>query len=55
MTERKVQGRPRQTREGGMNVLIYIPKELREQLRELGGSKWIAEQIKKTMQEKQSK
>lgn len=55
MTERKVQGRPRQTREGGMNVLIYIPKELREQLRELGGSKWIAEQIKKTMPEKQSK
>ena len=31
-----------------MNVLIYIPKELRERLRELGGSKWIAEQIRKT-------
>ena len=51
MRERKVTGRPRHTPDGGMNVLTYIPKELRERLRELGGSKWIAEQIKKTMPE----
>lgn len=40
-------GRPRNTEQGGMPVLIYIPKELREKLRELGGSAWIVEQLRK--------
>lgn len=50
--EQKKTGRPRKTALGGMPVLIYIPKELRERLRELGGSSWIVEQLKKAKPKK---
>lgn len=48
----KKMGRPRKTAQGGMPVLIYIPKELREKLRKLGGSTWITEQIRKAKPKK---
>lgn len=38
---RKPVGRPRNTPEGGKNVLFYLPKAVIEYIKSQGGSSWI--------------
>ena len=49
-TNKNKRGRPRNSPMGGTMVSIWIPTELRDRLRELGGSKWIVSQLRKTME-----
>ncbi len=50
-TNKNPVGRPRKSPKGGTMVAIWIPIELREQLRKLGGSKWVTEQLQKSLDE----
>ena len=44
--ERKL-GRPVESPGGGKVCSLYLPKELIPKLKALGGSRWVAEQIRK--------
>ena len=52
--EKKRRGRPTKTPGGGKNCLIYLPVELIPKLKALGGSRWIAEQLRQTQWPKSS-
>ncbi len=45
-SERKL-GRPQESPGGGKACTLYLPKELIPKLKALGGSRWVAEQIRK--------
>lgn len=44
--EKKRPGRPPKTPGGGKNCLIYLPIDLIPKLKALGGSRWVAEQLR---------
>jgi len=46
ISERKL-GRPMESPGGGKVCSLYLPKELIPKLKALGGSRWVAEQIRK--------
>ena len=53
--EKKRPGRPPKTPGGGKNCLIYLPIELIPKLKALGGSRWVAEQLRQAESPKNHK
>lgn len=49
MKEVKKAGRPRDTAEGGKNYTFYLSREVGEKVKELGGARWIREQVYQAM------
>lgn len=51
--EKKVNGRPPLTPEGGKKVNYYLNRRHIEEIKKRGGSKWITKKIKEELGEKQ--
>lgn len=54
MKEVKKAGRPRDTAEGGKNYTFYLSREVGEKVKELGGARWIRQQVYQTMGKKEN-